>query len=403
MPQPDFDLARVISPITEGEFFTHYWERRPLVVHREDRGYYQGLLSMQDVDHIICATGLRYPALRLVKTGSQIPVSGYTRDMPWGGDVFTKVVDAERVFAEYGQGATIVLQALHRSWPPLGLFCRDLEERFLYPVQTNIYLTPPAAQGFAAHYDTHDVFVLQMAGAKHWRIYDSPVPLPDKNVPYSAATTPAPQLQQEVDLQAGDLIYMPRGFIHEALTSDSESLHVTVGVIAYTWGDLFAEALGTLRRQDPRFRRSVPLESAARDGRAALAADFAALVQAFAAATDPEQLIAQSADRFATSRPPILEGRLADLNGLQQIDAHTPLRRRRGIIQRLEPQGETVMLRFEGKNITMPDYVAPALQFISAHDAFTADDLPPGLDLAGRLVLVRRLVKEGFLTVVRGD
>ena len=403
MPQPDFDLARVISPITEGEFFAQYWESQPLVVHREDRSYYQGLLSMPDVDHIICATGLRYPALRLVKTGSPIAVSSYTRDMPWGGDVFTKVVDADRVFTEYGQGATIVLQALHRSWPPLGLFCRDLEERFLYSVQTNIYLTPPAAQGFAAHYDTHDVFVLQIAGAKHWRIYSSPVPLPDKNIPYSAATTPAPQLLQEVDLQAGDLIYLPRGFIHEALTSDRESLHVTVGVIATTWGDLFAEALGTLRRQDPRFRRSVPLEGAARAGRAALAADFAALVQAFAGATDPAQLIRQAADRFALSRPPLPAGRLADLNGLKEIDARTPLRRRRGIIQRTAHQDETVTLRFEGKTITMPDYVAPALQFMSEHDGFTADDLPPGLDAAGRLVLIRRLVKEGFLTVVRGD
>jgi ribosomal protein L16 Arg81 hydroxylase len=403
MPQPDFDLARVISPITEGEFFTQYWERRPLVVQRENPGYYHGLLSMRDVDHIICATGLRYPALRLVKTGSQIPVSGYTRDLPWGGDTFTKVVDTERVFAEYEQGATIVLQALHRSWRPLGLFCRDLEERFLYPVQTNIYLTPPAAQGFAAHYDTHDVFVLQMAGAKHWCIYDSPVPLPDKNIPYNSSSTPAPQLVQEVDLRAGDLIYLPRGFIHEALTSDSESLHVTVGVIAYTWGDLFAEALGALRRQDPRFRQSVPLEAAARDNRSALAAEFAALVEAFAAGTDPEQFIHRAADSFAMSRPPLLEGRLADINSLTALDGATPVRRRRGIIYRIDPQGDTVALRYEGKAITMPDYVMPALQFMGEQERFTADDLPGGIDAAGRRVLVRRLVKEGFLTIVRGD
>ena len=62
-------------------------------------------------------------------TTASIPTSSYTRDLPWGGDVFTRVVDADRVFAEYQAGATIVLQALHRSWLPLGLFCRDLKSK----------------------------------------------------------------------------------------------------------------------------------------------------------------------------------------------------------------------------------------------------------------------------------
>jgi hypothetical protein len=402
MAHGDFDLTRVIDPIPPDEFFAQYWEQQPLIVQREDRGYYDGLLSMADVDHIISGTGLRYPALRLVKTGASIPTSSYTRDLPWGGDVFTRVVDADRVFAEYQAGATIVLQALHRSWRPLGLFCRDLERLFHYPVQTNIYLTPPSAQGFAAHYDTHDVFVLQMAGAKHWRIYDSPVPLPDKTTPYSAKG-PQARLMQEVDLQAGDLIYLPRGYVHEALTSDRESLHVTVGVIAVTWGDLLADALAALRKRDPRFRQSVPMDSATvADRLPALRDAFGALAQALGEQTDVAGLIDQTADRFMMGRPPLLAGRLAELNSLGTLDAQTPVRRRRGLIYRLTEQGDTVTLRYEGKTLTLPGYVAPALRFAAAQDGFRAADVP-GLDAAGRLVLVRRLVKEGFLTVAREE
>ncbi len=78
------------------------------------------------------------------------------------------------MLAQLAGGATLVLQALHRTWPPLIRFGSDLAAELGHPVQINAYITPPENQGFAAHYDTHDVFVLQVAGSKRWTIH-SPV------------------------------------------------------------------------------------------------------------------------------------------------------------------------------------------------------------------------------------
>src|SRR6185295_12103641 len=101
----------------------------------------------------------------------------------------------------------------------------------------------PGAQGFSAHYDTHDVFILQAAGSKHWRLYGSSVQLPLASTPYPYPGPDAGKPSADFVLRAGDVLYIPRGHVHDALTSDSISLHVTLGINVYTWADLFMEAL----------------------------------------------------------------------------------------------------------------------------------------------------------------
>ena len=50
--------------------------------------------------------------------------------------------------------------------------CATLQEFFGSFVGTNMYLTPPGTQGFAPHYDDVEVFILQLEGKKHWRVYE---------------------------------------------------------------------------------------------------------------------------------------------------------------------------------------------------------------------------------------
>ncbi len=109
----------------------------------------------------------------------------YTVDLGWSPQPFSGTIDVDRVLAEFEDGATIVLQALHHNWPPIADFCRRLEAALGEPVQANAYFTPRSAQGLAVHHDTHDVFVLQTAGKKHWRVYEPVVELPLQDQKYS--------------------------------------------------------------------------------------------------------------------------------------------------------------------------------------------------------------------------
>lgn len=401
MSEAAFDLGRVLSPIEPSQFFNEYWEQRPLVISRNEPSYYADLFSMRDVDYILSSTDLRYPAIRVVKQGSDIPLRQYVSDVPWGKEVFTAVADVDKVLAEYRRGATIILQALHRSWRPFAHFCRDLEKRLSFPLQTNVYLTPPSSQGFAPHYDTHDVLVLQIAGSKHWRIYGSPVPLPDRSLPSSSSRVAIGEPLHELDLSAGDLIYMPRGYIHEGLTSESESLHITVGIPTLTWIDVFTEALAVCR-QDVRFRRSLPVGFVGRDGLDSGVHDqYRELLDAFADSVQLEDVVDRIAERFITSRTPLLDGQLLGLADVDQMDVHTTVRHRAGLICRLTEDEHSLYLLFPGKRLSCPKYGEPLLRFIIQTPEFNVASLPGDVDVTEKLELVRRLIREGFLVMDR--
>ena len=253
----DFDL--LIAPIEPAHFFAEFWEKRPLVISRQSPDYYSDLCSLADVDRILSSTDLRYPAIRLVRHGPDLPTDAYTRDLRSRRFVFAGVGDTDRILLEYQRGATILLQRVERSWPPLTALCGNLEQVFYHPVDANAYLTPASSQGFGVHYDTHDVFILQLAGSKHWRLYDAPLRLPLESQPFDQLDVNPGPLSQQIDLHAGDLIYLPRGTFHEALTSTCSSLHVTVAITPHRWADLIADAVAVVARQDERFRESVPL------------------------------------------------------------------------------------------------------------------------------------------------
>ena len=141
-------------------------------VHEADPADLVGLLSFDDVDELLTSTAIRTPAVRLAQNGSVLPASQYTRSgATLAGQPLTGLVDARKVIDLFEGGATVVLQGLHRYWPPLTRLVAELELALGHPCQANAYLTPPGSQGFAVHSDSHDVFVFQTHGAKLWEVH----------------------------------------------------------------------------------------------------------------------------------------------------------------------------------------------------------------------------------------
>jgi bifunctional lysine-specific demethylase and histidyl-hydroxylase NO66 len=344
---------------------------------------------VSDVERLVCSTAIRYPAFRLVREGGQLDVGAYTADVPWR-PAFTKTADVPQVLAEWEAGATIVLQALHVNWLPLAVFCRQLEEAIALPVQANSYFTPRGSQGFGVHHDTHDVLVLQVAGEKRWLLYEPLLELPLKHQRYSRTLGEAGEPSDEVVLRAGDTLYLPRGWLHQAETSDTDSLHLTIGINAYTWLDAAKAALGPLEHE-PDLRHGVAADGdEAADG----------LAERLRAQLTPEAVERRRRRRFLDTRRPIREDGLSQLRALERLDIGTPVERRSTVIADLEEGADGVALVFEGKELRFPEHArAEVLACFEAEGPFRPSELPGSLDEAGRLVLVRRLVLEGFLRV----
>jgi lysine-specific demethylase/histidyl-hydroxylase NO66 len=386
-PEPADALALTLAPVDAPAFLAEHWERRPLVVARDNPGRFLHLLAPADVERLVCEARIRAPGFRLVKEGAQIPLPGYTEDIPWRPGTFSGTPVVARVAEELAHGATLVLQALHLHWRAAALYCRGLEMSLGCPVQANAYLTPATSRGFAVHHDTHDVFVLQVSGRKSWRVYEPVVELPLKQQRWSPRLgDPGPPVD-EFTLEAGQTLYLPRGWPHEATTSDDESLHLTIGLHPTTRMDALRMALDSCA-DDPEFRRSLPADGS-------LPGD---LLERLAARLEPGEVARRARRRFVAGRKPVLHDQLSQVRELDALTAGDPVERRPTVIAELEGADDAVVLVFEGKEVRFPPKAEAAVRALAGTAGpVRARDLPGPLDEAGRLVLVRRLVREGFL------
>jgi lysine-specific demethylase/histidyl-hydroxylase NO66 len=382
-------------------FAAEYWGRRPLLRQASSEAGFADLLDLPDVDHLITETLLRVPSFRLVKDGRPLDPSSYTQTIRIGSARVDRTVRPERVAEAFAAGATIVLQALHRLSPQVARFCRDLEIALSHPVQANAYVTPPTSRGFSIHHDTHDVFVLQTHGHKRWRVYTPIVELAGPEQAWSPKLGSPEEPELEAELGPGDSLYIPRGFPHDAEAREEVSIHVTVGINTSRWVDFWRHVMSRAPDHLP-FREALPV-GFARDPDA-LAAELPERAAEFRAwmdeAAGPEA-IASFARRFWTSRRPLLAGQLEQLERLRGADEKTTFRRRWGSVFMVSVDADHATVLLGNRELRMPVRAGSALRFIEqADDGFAVADLPDDLDRESRLVLLRRLVREGALEIV---
>jgi bifunctional lysine-specific demethylase and histidyl-hydroxylase NO66 len=376
-------LERLVGDVhgfLEGRFGT-----APVHVPAADRDAFGDLLSLDDVDRLVAGSGLRAPAFRMVRHGRTLSRTELTRRVRIGSRPVDDLVDVRAVHEAFGAGATLVLQGLHRSWAPVAGLCRELELALTHPVQANAYLTPPVAQGLDLHADPHDVFALQTHGSKRWVVH-----APGEAEPW------------DLELRAGDVLYLPAGTRHAAQTIDQPSLHLTIGVRTVRWRDLLRRAVdGVL--DDPRFAGSLPPGWAARPDTLAdtLEDHVRDLCDALTSELAPVDVCGREAEAFLTARTPDLTGGLRDLLELEELSDHTPLRRRPGTVCRIRAGGERVELALGDRTLRFPPALRAVLERIVDLERLVPADLDDLLDAGSRQVLCRRLVREGLLTFDR--
>jgi len=384
-------------------FAEEHWGRAPrLSRSAELPADFTDLFDQGSVDELVSERGLRTPFLRVAKDGAVRPATAFTRGGGAGASIADQAAD-DKVLAEMAAGSTLVLQGLHRTWPPLVDFSAGLADELGHPVQINAYVTPPQSQGFAPHHDVHDVFVLQVSGRKHWTVHPPVVDDPLNNQPFDAfkgeiaeRVAQAPQI--DTVLEPGDALYLPRGTVHSAQALGETSIHLTIGIHPVTRYDLVRFLLDAVQ-DDPRLRASLPMGADLGDPEV-LAPHLAATVRALQEALEhvPATRIATrvEANLMQRTRPQAV-GPLAQLAAADALTAHTPLRRRGALRLRLgSGEGGRVRLDYLDRTIDLPAETARAAAVIADSDVFSPSELP-GLDADDQMTLARRLLREGVL------
>jgi len=359
----------------DAQLFTEkIWASRTHLHHAEPADLV-GLLSLEDADRLLTDSAIRTPAIRIARDGSVLAESAYTRHATIAGKTLTGLVDPGKALELFRGGATVVFQGLHRYHAPLTRLVAELELELGHPCQANAYLTPPGSQGFAVHSDTHDVFVFQTAGSKRWEVH-------------------TPEGVEDITMEPGLSMYLPTGTPHAARAQETVSLHVTIGINQLTWRGLLSRTIEqALPAEEHLPAGYLDHPDALRDGLAQRLRDLAGRI----AGLDAEAAADDQVRRFLTDRAPRLSGGLLD--ALAEIHDDTRLRRRPGHPCVLRDRGEQLEVLLGDRVLTVPGHVRWALEEIRARGEVMPAELP--LDPQSRLVLCRRLVREGLLEVAR--
>lgn len=186
--------------------------------------------------------------------------------------------DPAKVQLFLGMGASLVANSLEDVSPEVRAITVALSDHFSARAGANAYCSFQGIQAFASHCDLHEVFAIQCEGEKLWRIYRNRAAAPveplagdDAQAIIDAVKGP---VMMEAHMRPGDLLYIPRGFYHDALAASDVSLHVTFSLAPLTGRYLF-RVLEQLAMEDAEFREYLP--DARTAGGAALAERMAAL------------------------------------------------------------------------------------------------------------------------------
>lgn len=383
-------LSELLSPITPTEFFADYWERRPLILNRDTPDKFRALPTIGDIERSLATSGFRHPDVRLANPDNAPKTADYT--LPDGR------IDVLAVTKLFAGGVTMVFEQMHRKLPALRDLCRSLESELGIALQTNLYLSPPGAGGFKVHYDTHDVFVLQVEGSKDWELFESPIELPMRGQYHDQPGLAPGASAKRFRLSRGDLAYIPRGIYHAACAGKDRSLHITLGTLSKTWCELILEAISELSLRDVEMRRALPIGfgTGSFDPASARTHLFRLLDRAVAS-VDFDATVRSLQQEFIRTRDPDLREQLANLAQLGTLSPETPVRARANCIYSVEETESGVTLRYLNSVIDLPAHTAQSLADVLSGRTAKVSDISGPLDTESKLVLVRRLIEEGLV------
>jgi hypothetical protein len=230
-------LHALLRPVRTKTFLTDTYGRNFLHVPGSP-GKFANLLPWDMLNDILEEHRLEPPRLRLTLEGKPVPPEryiAYSQNRRANGKPIPRLNSAA-LTRELREGATLVLDNVDELSRPVRRLAESLERVFRVRVQVNSYAGWRTSHGFDLHWDDHDVFILQVAGRKHWKVYGVTRRYP---LAKDAAPTvdPPSEVLWEGMLEDGDLLYLPRGWWHVATPLDEPTLHLTVGINNPTGAD----------------------------------------------------------------------------------------------------------------------------------------------------------------------
>ncbi|UBF27199.1 cupin domain-containing protein [Kovacikia minuta CCNUW1] len=379
-------LKRLLAPYPIEQFLAQNWTQQAVYLAANHRHKFRDLFSWKALNHLLNFHRIPYPDLRFSLDGKSFPVD-----------------DRKDWHDRLRQGATLVINHIHELVPSVAELAVALRYELGHCTQVNLYCSPAEQQGFDCHYDTHDVLILQIDGEKKWFIFPETIPYPvaESRSPDQLPPDEPPYLK--CVLQPGDVLYIPRGHWHYAISCDRPSLHLTVGIDCETGLDWLKWLVGELQNQ-PEWRQNLPFT--ANGDTDALEQRLEQLRRSLSQSLHQPELVQKYLQHFASQELPDTPFSLPAQLGVDIFDQgfETRFFRTKTQIVQIEPlEDEAYQITIGSKRIALKGVPLSLVENIFTQECFSILDLgewAPDLDFEGDVVpLLTRLVMEGVLFV----
>lgn len=391
------NFSDLIQPINIEDFAANYWEKQVLHIQRNNPDFFFSLFSIEDLDKVLEYNRPHGSSLKVVKSNQ--PMNSTVYENQDGS------LNLNQLYTAYADGYSILINGIQRFWEPIKMLMESLRNDISHNASANLYLTPENEKAFSPHYDSHDVFALQISGEKHWILYDET----HLKTPLLNSYQPTFQREQltgarEITMRAGDILYMPRGVPHEAYTTDKSSMHITVGIQSVQWIDFITKSLLNLSQKHIELRKALPIGFLNSDNENLLSTDeeldFINILQQVFQKENIAGSLNILGEEFRTKEQPKPDGHFSSLDRLNHIHLESQLSKREGLTSKVTNSASGARISFQGNTIKGPSQIVNTLVFISQQEGiFSVKDIP-FLNNENKLKLAKRLVRGGLLKVL---
>jgi ribosomal protein L16 Arg81 hydroxylase len=386
----------------ESQFFEGYFGKTPLLREAALRADPERVLSIGDLDEILQTEAIRSPHVQVFRHGDEVPADEFTQSLQEADNSIPGTIVPSRVLEYFRCGSTVTWPALHHFRPNMRDLARMLSEKFGTHTGVTAVLTPANKQGFHPHCDRSDVYVVQLAGIKHWRAWPVLEAWNGDPLHFSASVEELGDPAVETTLTPGDVLYLPNGAPHVAATGNEISLHIGAMVKPNRWSELLKLIVAEIVDNDPRFWAAPYLGQPRHEGlMESLSSQVQALVERLEkldrheAATQIMELTRPKSDLF-TQAP------LTDIARADTMTPATNVRRNPGTIIEdlgMAEDSQRARVLIDGKLYEMPVSAAHALLRLGMEADLRAGEFLKDRPAESSTRVVQQLCRIGALEI----
>lgn len=253
---------QIIYPLKWETFIDEFLGKKPYINTSNEKKFNE-ILTWSEINRIILEHRLEHPRLRMFKNVQLIPASEYVNKTTSRRGSVSPTILMREFNEEILNGATLIIDAIQEMSSPIRELCENFNFSLKGICQANAYIALADQQAFDTHWDGHDVFVLQITGEKHWKIYH-----PTRANPLDTDLDKEKYGENQIEkvlfwegtIKEGDVLYIPRGWWHSVSPVGKETIHISIGYNPPTGVDFLKWISNQLLKEDD-FRESSPLFS----------------------------------------------------------------------------------------------------------------------------------------------